>query len=185
MWTRNKVALSGVTTITNDYFSSLVMQPDTAGRGPTMDPRGGHRKTSTTNTELVRVCEVPMQQRLPFPPCWYYETSTGSGVTQSTGFYVVLAWFISPRLFIFRSPEPYTPSRRCISDRPSFCLLWGSHLRRPFLVSPSRRSLPNKYRAIRLTPIMLPLLNVVPTVSSRGNAEVRHFASSFSQRGRV
>ena len=143
-------------------YERLLLVPD--------HPRGGHRKTSTTNMELDRVCEVPMQQRLPFLPCWKYETSD---VTQSIGFYMVMAWFISHRLFIFRFPEPYTPSRRCISDRPSFCLLWGSHLRRPFLVSPSRRSLPNNYRAIRLTHIMLPLLNAVPTVSSRGIAEVR------------
>ena len=84
-----------------------------------------------------------------------------------------LPWFISLRLFILRSPEPYTHSRRCISDRPSFYLLWGSHLRRHSLVSPSRRSIPNKYRAIRLTRIMLPPLNVVPTVSCRGIVEVR------------
>lgn len=55
--------------------------------------------------ELDRVCEVPMQQRLLFLPCWKYETSD---VTQSIGFYMVLAWFISLRLFISRSPEPRT-----------------------------------------------------------------------------
>lgn len=170
MWTRNKVVLSGATTTINDCFSYLIMRPDARLE----DPRGGYWKTSTANTEFVRVCEVPMQQRLPLP-CWNYESSTCSDLTQSImmAFNVVLAWFISPRLFIFRCPEHNTPSRRCISDRPSFYLWWGSHLRRPLFVSPSRRSLPNKCRPTRLTRIMLPLSNAVPNVSSRGIAEVR------------
>ena len=32
-------------------------------------------KMSIVNMEPVRICEVPMQQRLPFPPCWNNETS--------------------------------------------------------------------------------------------------------------
>ena len=32
-------------------------------------------KMSIVNMEPVRICEVPMQQRLPFPLCWNNETS--------------------------------------------------------------------------------------------------------------